>query len=56
MSYVGFFCKYGIEKDKAKAVIEELIPEFSVSEIIEYAYSNNTFGCERKLYIRMNND
>lgn len=52
MSYAGVLCKAGIEKDKAKTVIEELIPDFDVSEIIKYAYSHNIFGCERRRYIK----
>ena len=52
MSYAGVLCKAGIEKSKAKAVIEELIPEFDISEIIDYAYSHNIYGCERRRYIR----
>lgn len=52
MSYAGIFCKAGIEKEKAKTVIEELIPDFDISEIIKYAYSHNTFGCERRRYMR----
>ena len=52
MSYAGVLCKAGIEKNKAKAVIEELIPGFDISEIIRYAYSHNIYGCERRRYIR----
>ena len=52
MSYAGVLCKAGIEKSKAKAVIEELIPGFDISEIIDYAYSHNIYGCERRRYIR----
>lgn len=52
MSYAGVLCKAGIEKDKAKAVIEELIPDFDISEIIKYAYSHNIFGCERRRYMK----
>ena len=52
MSYAGVLCKAGIEKSKAKAVIEELIPGFDISEIIRYAYSHNIYGCERRRYIR----
>lgn len=52
MSYAGVLCKAGIEKNKAKAVIEELIPGFDISEIIDYAYSHNIYGCERRRYIR----
>lgn len=50
MSYAGVLCKAGVEKDRAKSFIEELIPDFDITEIIEYAYSHNTFGCERKKY------
>lgn len=56
MSYAGVLCKAGIEKSKAKAVIEELIPEFDISEIIDYAYSHNIYGCERRRYIRKKKD
>lgn len=48
MSYAGVLCKAGVEKDRAKSFIEELIPDFDITEIIEYAYSHNTFGCERR--------
>lgn len=50
MSYAGVLCKAGVEKDRAKSFIEEFIPDFDITEIIEYAYSHNTFGCERRKY------
>lgn len=52
MSCAGVLCKVGIEKSKAKAVIEELILDFDISEIIDYAYSHNIYGCERRRYIK----
>ena len=51
MSYAGVLCKAGIEKSKAKAVIEELIPDFYINEIVDNAYSHNIYGCERRRYI-----
>ena len=56
MSYAGVLCKAGIEKSKAKELIEELIPGFDISEIIRYAYSHNIYGCERRKYIRKKKD
>ena len=50
MSYAGILCKAGVEPDKAKAFIEELIPGFNITEIVEYAYTHNIFGCERMRY------
>ena len=50
MAYAGVLCKAGVEKDRAKSFIEELIPDYDITEIIEYAYSHNTFGCERRRY------
>lgn len=50
LSYAGVLCKAGIEKDMAKEFIEELIPNFNVSEIVNYAYEKNIFGCERRFY------
>ena len=50
MSYAGVLCKAGVEKDRAKSFIEELIPDYNITEIVEYAYSHNTFGCERRKY------
>lgn len=50
MSYAGVLCKAGVEKNRAKSFIEELIPNYDITEIIEYAYSHNTFGCERRKY------
>lgn len=50
MAYAGVLCKAGVEKNRAKSFIEELIPDFDITEIIEYAYSHNTFGCERRKY------
>lgn len=50
MSYAGVLCKAGVEKNRAKSFIEELVPDFDITEIIEYAYSHNTFGCERRRY------
>ena len=52
MSYAGVLCKAGIEQNKAKAFIEHLIPDFEISEIVEYAYSHNIFGCERRRFKR----
>ena len=52
MSYAGVLCKAGIKKDAAKFFIERLIPGFDVSEIIEYAYNKNIFGCERRRFRR----
>ena len=50
MSYAGVLCKAGVERNRAKSFIEELIPNFDITKIIEYAYSHNTFGCERRRY------
>lgn len=50
MSYAGILCKAGVKQEEAKAFIEELIPDFDITEIIEYAYTHNIFGCERKRY------
>ena len=50
MSYAGVLCKAGVEKNRAKSFIEELVPDYDITEIIEYAYSHNTFGCERRRY------
>ncbi|MEI3462142.1 MAG: BT4734/BF3469 family protein [Bacteroides eggerthii] len=50
MAYAGILCKAGVEKDRAKSFIEELISDYDITEIIEYAYSHNTFGCERRRY------
>lgn len=52
MSYAGVLCKAGIKKDAAKFFIEQLILGFDVSEIIEYAYNKNIFGCERRRFRR----
>ena len=54
MSYAGVLCKAGIEQNKAIAFIEHLIPDFEISEIVEYAYSHNIFGCERRRFKRQN--
>ena len=54
MSYAGVLCKAGIEQTRAKAFIEQLIPHFDVAEIVEYAYSHNVFGCERRRFKRCN--
>lgn len=50
MSYAGILCKAGVKPDKAKPFIKELIPNFDVTEIIEYTYTHNIFGCERRRY------
>lgn len=50
LPYAGILCKAGVAKDRAKLFIEELIPNFDVTEIIEYAYTHNVFGCERRKY------
>lgn len=54
MSYAGVLCKAGIEQTRAKAFIEQLIPHFDIGEIVEYAYSHNVFGCERRRFKRCN--
>lgn len=56
MSYAGVLCKAGIEKSKAKTFIEELIPGFDITEIIDYAYTHNIYGCERRRYIKKKKD
>lgn len=50
LAYAGILCKSGVEKDMAKEFIEELIPDFDVTEIMDYAYQKNIFGCERRFY------
>ena len=50
LSYAGVLCKAGVEKNLAKELIEELIPNFDVTEIVDYAYEKNIFGCERRFY------
>ena len=50
MSYAGVLCKADIKKETAKAFIEQLIPGFDITEIVEYAYSHNIFGCERRKF------
>ena len=50
MSYAGVLCKAGVDANKAKSFIEELIPNFDLTEIIEYAYNHNVFGCQRREY------
>ena len=52
MSYAGILCKAGVEKAKAKDFIESLIPDFDITEILDYAYSHNIFGCERRRYCK----
>ena len=52
MSYSGVLCKAGIEQTRAKEFVEQLIPGFDVSEIVEYAYNHNIFGCERRRFRR----
>lgn len=50
LSYAGVLCKAGVEKNLAKELIEELIPNFDITEIVDYAYEKNIFGCERRFY------
>ena len=52
MSYAGVLCKAGVEKAKAKDFIESLIPGFDITGILDYAYSHNIFGCERRRYCK----
>ena len=52
MAYAGVLCKAGVEKAKAKDFIESLIPGFDITEILDYAYSHNIFGCERRKYCK----
>lgn len=50
LAYAGVLCKAGVEKDLAKNFIEELIPNFEITEIVDYAYKKNVFCCERRKY------
>lgn len=50
MSYAGILCKVRVEKNRTRSFIEEFIPNYNITEIIEYIYSHNTFGCERRRY------
>ena len=52
MSYSGVLCKVGIEQTRAKEFVEQLSPGFDVSELVEYAYNHNIFGCERRRFRR----
>ena len=52
MAYAGVLCKAGVEKAKAKDFIESLIPSFDITEILDYAYSHNIFGSERRKYCK----
>ena len=50
MSYAGVLCKAGVKKETAMSFIQELISDFDLTEIIEYAYNHNVFGCQRRKY------
>ena len=50
MSYAGVLCKAGVKKETALSFIQELIPNFDLTEIIEYAYNHNVFSCQRRKY------
>ena len=49
----GTLCKAGIPKDRTKDYLLDSYPEKDESEIdsiIEYAYDNNPWGCDRRTY------
>lgn len=49
-SYAGVLCKAGVDKEKAKPFIGELIPSLPNAELsrtVDQAYSLNVFGCDR---------
>ena len=51
----GTLCKAAIPKDRARNYLTNTYPDKDVSEIsgiIEYAYNNNAFGCDRRTYKR----
>lgn len=55
LSYAGVLCKAGVEKQKAIDFIVELIPDLAQTEItraVEYAYTHNIFGSNRRRYIK----
>lgn len=55
LSYAGILCKAGVEKEKAKALIRELIPtlpELELTRAVDNAYSLNIYGCDRYKYTK----
>ncbi len=52
MSYAGILCLAGVKKATAKSFIESLIPNFDITEIMDYAYKENPFGVRRRNYIK----
>ncbi len=52
MSYAGILCLAGVKKAMAKSFIESLIPNFDITEIMDYAYEKNHFGVRRRNYMK----
>ena len=50
LAYAGILCKAGVEKELALKYLESKIPDFDVTQRIDYAYQNNDFCCERFMY------
>lgn len=49
----GTLCKAGIRHINATEYLTENYPEKDISEIdniVQYAYDNNAFGCDRRTY------
>ena len=49
----GTLCKAGIRKDKALEYLEDTyceMPEKEIGSIVDYSYSHNTFGSDRRFY------
>lgn len=55
LTYAGVLCKAGVERGKAKDFIRLLIPdlpEYEVDRAMDYAFSHNIFGCNRRKYTK----
>jgi hypothetical protein len=56
LSYLGFLCKAGIERDKAVDFVCSLFPDTwtekkkEISHASKWAYEHNVFGSDRKKY------
>ena len=49
----GTLCKAGIRKDKALEYLEDTyceMPEKEIGSIVDYSYTHNTFGSDRRFY------
>lgn len=57
LSYAGVLCKAGVMKEKVEPFIASILSDLPLAEIthaVDFAYTHNIFGCNRRKYIKSN--